>query len=170
MAHYFFTKATTNTITGLTGLLLTLYDRGDSCNSRLYLDDKLFKYMEELRYKMGFKVVPISYCSWDGKARKGINNFQKIIDLSKREDSANVFNHIHAYIDNELPKAEQNDASAFYNLQHQYFQNEEIQIIPFFIRSKGEDITNFIVVPNKLPGKMLNDKLKALGIKGAAIS
>jgi hypothetical protein len=84
MAHYFFTKSNTTTITGLTGLLLTMYERGDSCNTRLYLDDKLFQYMEELRYKMGFKVVPISYCSWNGKLRKGINNFQKIIDISKR--------------------------------------------------------------------------------------
>jgi hypothetical protein len=75
MAHYFFTKSTTATITGLTGLLLTMFDRGDSCNSRLYLDEKLFKYMEELRYKMGFKVVPISYCSWSGRSRKGISNY-----------------------------------------------------------------------------------------------
>lgn len=75
MAHYFFTKSTTATITGLTGLLLSLYERGDSCHSKLYLDDKLYNYMDELRYKMGFKVVPISYCSWGGKVRKGINNF-----------------------------------------------------------------------------------------------
>ena len=83
MSHYFFTKAQTNTITGLTGLLLTMYERGDSCNTRLYFDEKLFQYMEELRYKMGFKVAPISYCSWDGKLRKGINNFPKIIEMSK---------------------------------------------------------------------------------------
>jgi hypothetical protein len=75
MAHYFFTKASTATITGLTGLLLTLYDRGESCNSRLYVDEKLFHYFEELRYKMGFKVVPISYCSWGGRSRKGISKF-----------------------------------------------------------------------------------------------
>ena len=44
-ANYFFTKATTNTITGLTGLLLTMYDEGASCNSKLYLNDRLFQYM-----------------------------------------------------------------------------------------------------------------------------
>jgi hypothetical protein len=88
MAHYFFTKSTTSTITGLTGLLLTMYERGDSCNTKLYLDDKLYQYMDELRYKMGYKVVPISYCSWEGKLRKGINNFNKIIDISKMENFA----------------------------------------------------------------------------------
>ncbi len=84
MAHYFFTKTHTHALTGLSGLLLTLYDRGDSCNSRLYLDQQLFRYMEELRYKMGFKVVPISYCTWQGNNRRGISNFQTILDLSKR--------------------------------------------------------------------------------------
>jgi hypothetical protein len=35
----------------------------------------MFKYMEELRYKMGFKTGPISYCDWSGRIRKGMNDF-----------------------------------------------------------------------------------------------
>ena len=42
--------------------------------------------------------------------------------------------------------------------------------MPFTINSCGEAITNYIVTPNPLPGKILNDKLKTLGIKGAAIA
>lgn len=126
--------------------------------------------MEELRYKMGFKVAPISYCSWDGKLRKGINNFPKIIEMSKSEDFSSIFNHLDEYIDQQIPEIEQNNAKKFLNVEQKFFQNEEIKIIPFQIESKGEKITNFIVIPNELPGKMLNDRLKAFGIKGAAIS
>lgn len=44
-AYYFFTKSNTAAITGLTGLLLTLFERGGSCKTKLYLDEKLFQYM-----------------------------------------------------------------------------------------------------------------------------
>lgn len=56
--------------------------------------------MEELRYKMGFKVVPISYCSWEGKSRRGINNSKKVSELFDRPDSAEIFNNIEAFITN----------------------------------------------------------------------
>jgi hypothetical protein len=36
--------------------------------------------------KMGFKVAPISYCSWNGRLRKGINNITTIHELSKQEN------------------------------------------------------------------------------------
>lgn len=90
--------------------------------------------------------------------------------MSKSEDFSSIFNHLDEYIDQQIPEIEQNNAKKFLNVEDKFFQNEEIKIIPFQISSKGEKITNFIVVPNELPGKMLNDRLKAFGIKGAAIS
>lgn len=119
---------------------------------------------------MGFKVVPISYCSWEGESRKGINHFETIVEVSKREDFAEVFKEIECYIHSHVPLQHHNDAKHYYHLPTRSFRNEEITITPFPIHCKGESITNYIVVPNKLPGKMLNERLKAFGIKGAAIS
>lgn len=73
-ARFFFTKTSTNTITGLTGLILTMFHTKGVEGVKLYTDEKMFRYMEELRYKMGFKAGPISYCSWEGKLRKGVQN------------------------------------------------------------------------------------------------
>ena len=70
--RFFFTKTNTSAITGLTGLMLTMVSHGAASGIKLYADEKMFRYMEELRYKMGFKALPLSYCSWEGKIRKGV--------------------------------------------------------------------------------------------------
>jgi hypothetical protein len=90
--------------------------------------------------------------------------------LSKAENFAEIFNNIEEVINTSIPEAEHNNALRFLDVNSQCFQNEEIKITPFTIYSNGEAITNFIVTPKPLPGKILNDKLKDLGIKGAAIS
>lgn len=80
-ARFFFTKTSVSSITGLTGLLLSMYSQSFNNPVKLYTDEKMFKYMEELRYKMGFKALISSYCSWDGKLRKGITNGQTLEKL-----------------------------------------------------------------------------------------
>jgi hypothetical protein len=74
-ANYFFTKIASSTIAGLTGMLLTLFEGGYSCNSKIYTNENMFNYLEQLRYKMGFKLIPVSYYSWSGRCRRGINNY-----------------------------------------------------------------------------------------------
>ena len=68
----------------------------------------MFRYIEELRYKMGFKAGPLSYCSWEGKLRKGIKSQQNLENLSKNEHFAEIFENLHEYIDKNLSKEEQN--------------------------------------------------------------
>ena len=62
--RFFFTKTNTATVTGLTGLLLTMFHLKGCEGLKLFTDEKMFRYIEELRYKMGFKAGPLSYCSW----------------------------------------------------------------------------------------------------------
>ena len=126
--------------------------------------------MEELRYKMGFKAAPISYCDWSGKIRKGINNFQSIQELIKRYDFSDIFNNLNEFISTHIDKKDQNDASIHYNSETRVFQNEDLKISPFQIMDKGEHVTNYIIEPGPLPGKILADKLKQFGIKGKAIA
>ena len=84
--RFFFTKTATSNITGLTGLILTLFHFHSSEGIKLYTDEKMFKYMEELRYKMGYKAAPLSYCSWQGKLRKGIKCQATLEAISKQEN------------------------------------------------------------------------------------
>jgi hypothetical protein len=73
-ARFFFTKTSTATITGLTGLILTMFHMGFTNGIKLFTNEKMFRYMEELRYKVGFKAAPLSYCTWEGRLRKGIKS------------------------------------------------------------------------------------------------
>lgn len=82
---------------------------------------------------MGFKVAPISYCSWKGRLRKGINNITTIHDLSKRENFKEIFDHLDQYIDTNIKQEEQNNALFNYDINSQSFKNEELKIMPFFV-------------------------------------
>jgi hypothetical protein len=45
-----------------------------------------------------------------------------------------------------------------------------LEILPFFVEERDELITNYIIVPGSLPGKIIAKKLKEYGIKGKLIS
>ena len=44
-----------------------------------------------------------------------------------------------------------------------------MEILPFLIEEQGELITNYIIIPGTLPGKILPNKLKEFGIKGKLV-
>lgn len=91
---------------------------------KLFTDDKMFHYMEELRYKMGYKAGPISYCSWQGKLRKGVKSLSELQTIAEREDFAEIFEHFEDYIETKLPKERQNNALDYYNEKEVVFKDE----------------------------------------------
>ena len=119
---------------------------------------------------MGFKVAPISYCSWNGRLRKGINNITTIHELSKREDFKQIFDNLDKHIDLHIPPEDHNNAFFYYDINNATFKNEQIKIIPFMVEECGETITNYIIQPGALPGRIISEKLKEFGLKGKAIN
>jgi hypothetical protein len=59
-------------------MMLTMFENGFAFDSKLYCDEKMYEYLEAMRYKMGFKLMPYSYCGWEGGNRLGIRNKEKI--------------------------------------------------------------------------------------------
>ena len=57
----------------------------------------------------------------------------------------------------ELTKAETNDAGL--QLMNGNFRAENIEIIPFQTGESGNTIFNFICIPNRLPGKVIVERL-----------
>lgn len=80
-ARYFFTKTSTQTVAGLTGMMLTMFENGFAYDSKLFIDEKMYEYLEAMRYKMGFKLMPYAYCSWNGNYRLGIRDKKRIFDI-----------------------------------------------------------------------------------------
>ncbi len=58
-----------------------MFENGFALDSKLYVDEKMYEYLEAIRYKMGFKLIPYSYCSWHGKYRLGIKEKEKIFEI-----------------------------------------------------------------------------------------
>ena len=84
-SNIFFTKASTDTLAGLSGFMLTIFESGYSVDSKLFLSDKIYQYMEEMRYKMGFKILPYSYSNLFSKeTRTGLRSIETIFELVKR--------------------------------------------------------------------------------------
>jgi len=64
----------------------------------------MYKYLEEVRYKMGFKILPYSYSNLFSKeTRTGIKNIEQVYELVDREDYAKIFMDSENYI-KSLPK------------------------------------------------------------------
>ena len=81
MPHYgnfFFTKICPTSMAGLTGYLLGIYQFLDYSKLRLYLEDRLYNYMEDMRYLSGHRMLAVSYATWNGKCRKGTQDHELI--------------------------------------------------------------------------------------------
>lgn len=73
---------------------------------------------------MGFKVAPISYCSWNGRLRKGINNITTIHELSKQENFKQIFDNLDKHIDLYIPTEDHNNAFNYYDINSGAFKND----------------------------------------------
>lgn len=79
---FFFTKGASSALSGLPGLLLSLYDSRVQ-DLQLYLSPRMFEYLEHLRYIIGSKTLLYSYCDWDGRRRIGYNDVAYITSLAQ---------------------------------------------------------------------------------------
>ena len=74
-SNIFFTKTNTDTLAGLSGTLLTIFENKFCQDTKLYVSDELFQYLEQIRYKMGFKILPYSYSNlFSAQTRTGIKH------------------------------------------------------------------------------------------------
>ena len=61
--------------------MLTMFEHGFATDSKMYVDEKMYEYLEAMRYKMRFKLMPYSYCSWGGQNRLGIRDKEAIFKI-----------------------------------------------------------------------------------------
>lgn len=84
-SRIFFTKSNTDTLAGLSGFMLTIFENKNCQDTKLYVNNELYEYLEEIRYKMGFKMLPYSYTNlYSEQSRSGVANISKIYELVER--------------------------------------------------------------------------------------
>lgn len=85
----FFTRASSETLAGLSGFMLTIFESKLCQDTRLYVPDSIFHYLEQVRYKMGFKILPYSYSNlFTHESRLGVRNVEKVYELLGKENYA----------------------------------------------------------------------------------
>ena len=73
------------------------------------------------------------------------------------------------FIHESFEEKDRNESRKLLNEDNEYYDGN-IRIIPFEIESRNEKITNYILIPNKLEGKVLKEKIKEFKVPNAQIS
>lgn len=166
----FFTKASADTLAGLSGFMLTIFESKLCEDTKLYLPDSIYRYLEQLRYKMGFKVLPYSYSNLlSGESRRGVRYVEKVYELLGKDNYADIFMNSEKYIAQHLAPEERNDSRLLLNENNEYGDGD-VKILSFEVEARGEKITNYICIPNKLEGKVMMDRVKELKVPAKLIS
>lgn len=62
--------------------MLTIFESKLCQDTKLYVSDAMYHYLEQVRYKMGFKILPYSYSNLLSKeTRSGVKNVDKVYEL-----------------------------------------------------------------------------------------
>ena len=75
---FLFTTTETDTISGLSSMMFNKPPPFYGSHSKIYGDSRLFKYLDELKYKLGYCIANFSYCSWEGQSRLGVSSAESI--------------------------------------------------------------------------------------------
>lgn len=110
-SNMFFTKVDANSVAGLFGFMLSLFQADNVWDTKLFLNPQLYDYFEEIRYQMGFKILAYSFVDWNGRCRRGFRSMDRIQELLKRKDYPTRFHHLESYLNEVVPKSDINDAS-----------------------------------------------------------
>lgn len=169
-SNIFFTKASADTIAGLSGFMLTIFQSGICVDTKLFLNEELYCYMEEMRYKMGFKILPYSYSNlFSHETRTGVREIETVMDLVRQKNFSQIFMKSEQFIHEKLNENQKNSSKKLLNEKNEFYDGN-IRIIPFEVRAKGEKILNYICIPNKLEGKVLKEKLTEFKVPPKEIS
>ena len=78
----FFTKASADSMAGLSGFMLTIFESRICVDTKLFLNEEMYHYMEEMRYKMGFKILPYSYSNlFSHETRTGVREVERVMEF-----------------------------------------------------------------------------------------
>jgi ribonuclease BN (tRNA processing enzyme) len=93
-SNIFLTKVTANSIAGLYGFMLTLFDTGNAWDTKIYLQPCVFDYFEEVKYQMGYRTLGYSLADWNGRCRRGFRSMERVQELIKRKDYLTQFHNV----------------------------------------------------------------------------
>jgi ribonuclease Z len=167
----FLTQLSSDHITGLFGLILTLNAQGLADNSQIFGPPGFCKYIDSIRFLIGHRVLPFSLYDFYNNHEKlvGIKSNDFVQEVFNRKDYDAIFFKMNDFLlqQQKLKPELINDAQDFIK-QDTFYKDENLEIHP--ILACGENPTHklslcYILKPNKIPGKVNAEKLKANNIQ-----
>lgn len=167
----FLTQLSSDHITGLFGLILTLNAQGLADNSQIFGPPGFCKYLDSIRFLIGHRVLPFSIYDFYNNHEKlvGIKSNAYMQEVFNRKDYESIFFKMNDFLLQQQKTNPEliNDAQDFIK-QDTFFKDENLEIHPVLLC--GEDPSHklslcYILKPNKIPGKVNAEKLKANNIQ-----
>ena len=107
-SNIFLTQLSTHHITGMYGLLLTLFEHKMCFGSKIYGPPGLCDYLDSIRFLMGFRLLPYSIYDFGPHEKKilVVNNVQILEKITSHPKFNTIFYNINRYLSEEQKKTQ----------------------------------------------------------------
>ena len=79
----------------------------------------MYNYMEEMRYKMGFKMLPYSYSNlFSHETRTGVREVERVMELVRMKNFPYILMNSEQFIQEKLAENEKNQSKKMLNEQN----------------------------------------------------
>ena len=84
----FFTKYNSEAMGGIISTMLDIFSQNKSYGTSFYTNESMFKYLEELKYFLGYRILPFSYCNMfsPNNVKLGLKNQSQFEELIENRD------------------------------------------------------------------------------------
>ncbi|KAL4438109.1 hypothetical protein ABPG74_016888 [Tetrahymena malaccensis] len=170
----FLTRLKTSHVCGLFGQMLTMFESKAAVDTIIFGPSGISQFFDKIRFKMGYKILPFGFYDFEQEKQflYGYRKYETIMKLIEQPNYPKFFYEMNNYIeknfkaDKTLFEEEINNPNQFITDKN-IFKDEICEVHPIF--QKG-NVMSYVIIPNKVQGKVLKDKLNQYGIKGKQIT
>jgi len=172
-AKIFLSQLSSNHITGLFGLILTLNAQGLAEDTQIFGPPGLSEYLDNVRFLIGHRILPFSIYDFFNQNEKllGIKSASFLNEIFNLKEYNSIFFKMNKFLFQKKETNPEfiNDAESFIK-ENSYYKDENIEIHPVLLCEKSlKPSLCYILQPNKIPGKVNSEKLKTHNIPTKSI-
>lgn len=187
----FLSQLSSDHTAGMFGFVLTLDAQGSAEGAQIFGPPGLCQYLDSTRFLMGHRLVSYSIYDFFNNQRKllGVKDSKFTEEVSQRKDYAQIFFKMNDFLLKEQEKEQEqrqnskdkqkpgsgkfNDVQEF--VREEVYKDEYLEIHPVLLTGDSNDESGkaalcYILKPDKIPGKVNGEKLKAHNIPAKSIS
>jgi len=173
-SRIFFTQLNTDHITGVFGLLLTLYETKLAYDVQLFGPPGFTDYMDSIRFLFGMRILPYSIFDFSNSNKKllGIKNPAFMEQVLSLPGYNKLFWNMNEYLFTRQKESAGDINDPEKSIQDGSYKDENIEIHPIILLPSPSDrvAISYVCISNSIPGKVNQQKVKALKVPHKFIS